>query len=90
MPENPGFDYVEECHLAAQDRFLGQARLKGMWVNFTEGCPHLIKRPDVNRCSINDCRACRYELDETCDVFRQILAEWKEEYLALKGEKIYA
>lgn len=71
------FDEVEEAKIARQDT---QLRLRGMWKDPVDGCPHLVKcQEGPYRCDMQDMTVCSYELDKPCEVFQQILdEEWSE------------
>ena len=59
-----------------------QARLKGMWLELFEGCPHRMAYwyEEVDRCEMNEMRVCVLECGEHCDMLSEIIAEWAEEY----------
>jgi hypothetical protein len=60
-----------------------QTRLKGVWLEYIEGCPHLIR----NRDSVDTCQfgaVCVLELGQKCETFDHVLAEWKVEQKLVK------
>lgn len=63
-----------------------QSRFRGIWTEYL-GCPHYHGIQDsVAVCDANEMRPCIYEIyhADGCEVFREILKEWKEE-IFLKG-----
>ena len=71
------FDHHEEMLLRKHDAV--QARLNGVWTKALDGCPHLHRCRDVNRCGVNEMRPCVYETGNgPCELFQEILEEWKE------------
>ena len=57
-----------------------QASLNGVWRSTVDGCPHLHRREDIDRCDDNEMRPCVYETgDGPCKVFQKILEEWRIE-----------
>ncbi len=61
-----------------------QASLNGVWRKTTDGCPHRHGCKDwVDLCDANEMRPCVYETAEAingCELFRQILDEWRIEF----------
>jgi len=57
-----------------------QASLNGLWRSATDGCPHLHKREDIDRCDAREMRPCVYQTsDGPCEIFEEILEEWRRE-----------
>ena len=59
-----------------------QQRFRGMWkIPFTEGCPHRKHYAEgIDVCEENEMRPCLYETGNgPCEVFQEILKEWREE-----------
>ncbi len=67
------------------DQLAYQTRLRGMWVDPHENCPHHIGQPDsVSLCGedAGERRPCIYEVhrgDEYCPIFREVLREMHDE-----------
>ena len=58
-----------------------QAHLRGVWTR-PLGCPH-IHLGDIDKCDANEMRPCVFETDHdhpTCDIFREVLEEWRKEF----------
>jgi len=63
-----------------------QSSLKGVWRKTIDGCPHLHNFEEgPARCDLQDMTVCVYELGGRCDIFREILEEWKERLENLLG-----
>lgn len=57
-----------------------QIRLKGMWTEYGEACPHYRGSPaGPGTCIQNENRSCEYELGNFCQEWRDILEEWHKE-----------
>ena len=57
-----------------------QANLKGVWRNRSDGCPHLHRqREGCDTCDANENRPCVYETGDRCELFQEILEEWRME-----------
>ena len=57
-----------------------QIRLRGMWKEYGEACPHYRSYFDgVGQCLNNERRSCEYEVGGFCQEWRDILDEWHEE-----------
>ena len=70
----------EQNHLdLVEERKLVQASLNGVWRSKTDGCPHLHRREDIDRCDANEMRPCVYETGDECELFQEILEEWRLE-----------
>jgi len=55
-----------------------QASLNGVWRSNTNGCPH-IHKGEIDRCDANEMRICVYETGDKCELFQEILEEWRKE-----------
>lgn len=79
-------DQHEERRLRQHDDAV-QRRLVGMWGRTLEGCPHRHGVKDsIDCCDADEMRPCFYEVYHDqfegmmgCEIFQEILAEWKEE-----------
>jgi len=61
-----------------------QASLNGILQG--DGCPHrhgMSEGPD--RCDANEMRVCVYETGNTCELFQEVLEEWRIQYSILSG-----
>ena len=57
-----------------------QTRLPGVWFRITEGCPHRHGTPEgVDLCEENEMRVCELETGKRCELFDEIIEEWKKE-----------
>jgi len=80
--EERNLDMVEEGLLIKYDAV--QAHLNAMWLERLGGCPHYHGHPEgVGSCDADEMRSCIYDINGgSCEVFQEILEEWKKEGVA--------
>lgn len=87
--EQRNLDLVEEAKLVALDSS-SQVALRGFWRSRYYGCPHYhaYDSDGVGLCDQNEMRVCLYDRGGTCELFREIIEEWKKEVISDKTNAV--
>jgi len=79
FPKDPT---IEPCDVIMDDLLTEgvQVHLPGMWISRYDGCPHLRHQTEgPDSCDANEMRPCLYEMAMACELFQEIIEEWRQE-----------